>query len=482
MERSNKFACPHCGASLKSARGVRIGRTIKCPQCAAPFTVRPEDAEEAAGVNPGRLLVALLAALLYLSGGAILAVYCFSQNAPAPERVRVKAAGSERKEAVPEPAPPPPALPPAGLVTVSTAEQRRIDDAIALGVWFLKDRALPAGGWNDTLPVGHASLAGLTLLECGVPASDAVVQNAAKVVRTRIDQLGTNYDTYQRALAILFLDRLGEYRDRDLIRYLAVCLISGQHPTIGAWHYNDFALDKKEVPKVLAALADRKQSLADWHRTAVKGDTPDNWWNGWDNSNTQFALLALWVARRHGVPIDKCVALAEKHFRDTQLPSGPDPAGTNLNLDGSWYYDRGQNSSKWPSMTCAGLLGLAIGHGVAVGANKKALDDPAVQRAFAMLAREIDRPGEKRDPDLYFLWSLERVGVLYEMRKIGDKDWYAWGRKVLLDRQDQNDGSWKDGGYYGNNPILDTSFALLFLKQANLAEDLTPKLRVLQKK
>ena len=106
-----------------------------------------------------------------------------------------------------------------------------------------------------------------------------------------------------------------------------------------------------------------------------------------------------------------------------------------------------------------------------------------------MLGREIDRPDESlalatlkgRPLDLYFLWSLERVGVLFDLKKIEGKDWYAWGRAPLLERQ-QDDGSWKDGHYVGNSVVLDTCFALLFLKQANLAGDLTPKLRLLSGK
>jgi hypothetical protein len=80
--------------------------------------------------------------------------------------------------------------------------------------------------------------------------------------------------------------------------------------------------------------------------------------------------------------------------------------------------------------------------------------------------------------DLYFLWSLERVGVLFNLAKIGGKDWYAWGRRSILPAQDA-DGSWKAGAYYGNNPLLNTCLALLFLKQANLAKDLSDKLRLL---
>jgi len=65
--------------------------------------------------------------------------------------------------------------------------------------------------------------------------------------------------------------------------------------------------------------------------------------------------------------------------------------------------------------------------------------------------------------------------VLFNRRQIGGKDWYSWGAELLLDHQNA-DGSWMAGGYPGAMPIVDTCFALLFLKRANLAKDLTKKL------
>src|SRR5208282_4758720 len=41
-----------------------------------------------------------------------------------------------------------------------------------------------------------------------------------------------------------------------------------------------------------------------------------------DNSNTQFAMLALWAARRHDVPVERSLALSELRFRVSQLRSG----------------------------------------------------------------------------------------------------------------------------------------------------------------
>ncbi len=98
---------------------------------------------------------------------------------------------------------------------VSLEEQRKIDQAIADGVWYLKGPVFLDGTWKDTtnLPgvsVGLASLPGLTLLECGVPANDPVITKAAELVRREAPQLGgKGRSTYQLALAILFLDQAG---------------------------------------------------------------------------------------------------------------------------------------------------------------------------------------------------------------------------------------------------------------------------------
>jgi hypothetical protein len=89
MDHADKPVCPNCGTSLKSVRGVRIGRKIQCPRCQAAFAVRPEDAGQAAGVNGARLGLVLGGALLYLLGGAALGWYCFALNARKAETASV---------------------------------------------------------------------------------------------------------------------------------------------------------------------------------------------------------------------------------------------------------------------------------------------------------------------------------------------------------------------------------------------------------
>jgi hypothetical protein len=204
-----------------------------------------------------------------------------------------------------------------------------------------------------------------------------------------------------------------------------------------------------------------------------------------DNSNTQFALLALWVARRHGIPCDAAVALVERRLRATQRPHG------------GWTYryppfvtDEGvfRSPDYQPSgaMTCAGLLGMAMVHAVSAD-NPKApkrdlAQDPAIKAGFLALGALLGEPAgdvakvkslDKAGKLYYFLWSLERMAVLYDLKTIGGKDWYRWGAEILLAQQ----GS--DGGWHGEYTLggCDTCFALLFLKRSNVAEDLSKRLR-----
>jgi hypothetical protein len=74
--------------------------------------------------------------------------------------------------------------------------------------------------------------------------------------------------------------------------------------------------------------------------------------------------------------------------------------------------------------------------------------------------------------EYYFLWSMERVAVIYDLQKVGNQDWYAIGSKYIISRQ-ENDGAWR--GKLTETP--DTCFALFFLRRANLAADLTATLR-----
>jgi hypothetical protein len=64
---------------------------------------------------------------------------------------------------------------------------------------------------------------------------------------------------------------------------------------------------------------------------------------------------------------------------------------------------------------------------------------------------------------LYFLYSLERAGILDRVRTVNGRDWYHEGAAWLVETQAE-DGRWQDQ----NNHLHHTCFALLFLKRSTV--------------
>lgn len=449
-------------------------------------------------------------------------------------------------------------------------EQAEVNLAIQNGLKFLRASQNPDGSWSSPKgehAVGYTSIAGLALIECGVPLKDPAVQRAVYYVGSHVEKLD---HTYQLSLAILFLDAFAQDNTKfakqcqETIRVLAMRLVAGQTQS-GGWAYHcpvlDMAvhrtmmkiLNERNEAYPLAALSTKTDTTKD--KTDPKSKTPPKkkapttvpqqlyqyavmsppsrlaWSDTKDkatcNSNTQFAILGLWTARKHGVPVGPSFNLVVNRYRLSQ------------NNDGGWSYAfvKGGDNKSAPAMTCCGLIGLAVGYALgidAADANKndrpggkevkdpggivgapKAKDDagnegwrhyagrgcmrltdtvdpdPAEKpenaadgtsmlKGFGFVATRVGKPAGRMKElpmqSLYFLWSLERVSVLYNLRTLGDRDWYRWGAEILVANQ-AGSGAWeKDGGYPGHTPVLNTCFALLFLKRANLALDLTKKL------
>jgi hypothetical protein len=432
--------------------------------------------------------------------------------------------------------------------------QEKVNKAIDQGTAYLQRKQLANGSWENHYTTGMAALPALTLLECGVKPKDERIQKAACFVRNHARTLTAHSTTYEVSLSLLFLDRLGDPADRPLIQSLALRLVAGQRADGGWTYGLPVLQPEEEKTLYIAleatrparpdalfvkgpdgkprldlgvvgfdaggkpeattqptpnatVLSDprpgstlpfpgsrpRKQAAPEEIKKALHNlpkrlkNVPalqpgDNKGGGHfmgqrpDNSNTQFATLALWAAARHDLPLERSLALLAQRFRKSQR------------RDGGWDYTPGHRTG--PAMTGAGLLGLAVGLGLAASDPrlKGKVKDDAIENGLNELSGHIGkalgadafRRGGRRallrnEIHLYFLWTVERVGVLYNLRKIGDKDWYPWGAEMLVDGQ-KEDGSWQRGGYPGSGRMVDTCFALLFLRRANLATDLTKKL------
>jgi hypothetical protein len=416
-----------------------------------------------------------------------------------------------------------------------------VNAAIERGVAYLKKSQRKDGRWiymrlggdfkiggisrdeeaavNSHMDVGVTALAGLALLEASVPAKDPSVQKAAEFVRTGVADLTW---THSIGPTILFLDRVGDANDIPLIKTLAARLLAGQGND-GGWGY--------QCPKFSVETVSRwdtpekfTQELAK-PRAKERQSGPGAYGFGGsmtENSCSEFAVMGLWVARRHGVPISASLTKYETFCRRMQNPDGTFP-----------YSPMTRGGPGSPCMTCAGLYGLAHCYG---NANEAALvkyaknnqaSKPEVGRAgrgprdrgkdqvlvrglaaletlmasdggpMADAAKGKGEAGAKQlqrnmaafgapvafsrwqptQPFMYMtLWSIERVGVIYDREKIGKINWYNWGARMLLEWQSK-DGSWS-GSF--SAPGLDTAFALLFLSRANPAPDLYLILKGLQ--
>ncbi len=314
-------------------------------------------------------------------------------------------------------------------------KERAIDAAQVLaaidrGVAYLKREQSPRGNWGEFLGYdgGVTALCTLALLNSGVPLDDPAVGKAVDYLR------GLQLDkTYTVSLQTMVLCTAEPKKDTLLIRRNVQWLEAHQikdGPRKGAWSYPG---------------------------------------PGGDNSNSQFALLALFDAQRVGVEVSRDTwELAAKYWRSTQ------------NDDGSWGYVPGDAGTG--SMTCAGIGGLAVSS-AALGSGDAAVENGHVvccrpHESNDELDRAVDWLGQRfsvnRNPRpegggqsclYYYLYGLERAGRLTARRFIGKHDWYREGAELLVAEQDSLSHYWKGNWYAEREPRISTAMALLFLSK-----------------
>ncbi len=330
----------------------------------------------------------------------------------------------------------------------SAATDAEIEAARLKGMEYLKSQQLNDGSWEfASYKTGITALATLSLIENGMPVTDPIIDKGYRFVKRQSSEVK---NTYEVALSVLLLARVGDRLDRSTIRMLGARLLAGQNKG-GGWGYT--------CPAVDASVLSNLKKL---ERTDGLGD----------NSCTQFGVLGLWVASRYGIPIETAMAEVANRFIDGQ------------NTDGGWSYAPSSKEKAEPtkdSMTCAGLFSLTVARATRIRQQQKEtsgtaterggekatlLSDPAYSKGFTKVgdfAKNLG-PGTPR----YVMWSMERLGVLLGLEKLGETDWFARGADGLIKTQNA-DGSW--GG--GKELVSDTAFSILFLRKANLGSDIS---------
>ena len=311
-----------------------------------------------------------------------------------------------------------------------------VRQAIERGVEFLKSQQDPSrGNWPEhaTQPGGLTALCTLALLNAGLGPEDPAVQKALEYLRgfEKPDM------TYSVALRTMVFCNATPKKDALLIeqhvRWLEAVQIQ-EGGTKGAWAYSG------------------RQGLGSG-----------------DNSNTQFALLALNEAERVGVKVNpRTWLLALDYWQRSQKP------------DGSWGYEPGLRATG--SMTCAGIAStvIAAGHtgsgsarvvGGTISCCGQHEELKCAERGLAWLGKHFTVRANPGDTSwlIYYLYGVERIGRLTGRRFIGRHDWYREGAELLVREQEQIRGYWRGLGQMESNPLVATPLALLFLAKGRRA-------------
>ena len=338
-----------------------------------------------------------------------------------------------------------------------TVDPKKVNEAIDKGAAFLLKRY--ADGADNSSWTSPVELLVLTLDHCNVkPDHPAFVKCLEKMLSSKL------HFTYRVALQAMALHRLDPKKYVDRIAECAQWLVDTQCAE-GEWGYPGTLKDENENPKKVEGAPPKKEGETWKIQRKMRADPKVKG----DQSNAQFALLGLRACQESGVEIPKETWAGALKF---QLAT--------QRQDGGWgYYFRDQrDKTSYGSLTLAGVSAVAICRfylGV-----KDPMKDPSVQRGIQWIMRRLDF-GENPlvtqsnviDPrawHYYYLYSIERTGILCNTEKFGDKEWYPGGAKYLILNQ-RHDGSWStevrlQWRAAGSMETPDTCFALLFLTRS----------------
>ena len=351
--------------------------------------------------------------------------------------------------------------------------QKAIDDAVRRGVEYLKTAPSPGGH----LKTHCDELILLTLIHADVPEKNEVYKKYLDA--TLAAPLA---HTYKVAMHAMCLEEVDPSHYQARIAQCGQFLIDNQ-ATNGQWSYGSPTEAVAKMPvvsprkDVASTSQPKKPGVIDFGSDKVKA-RPSQWvvitqsrtgGEQGDNSNTQYASLGLRACYDSKIKIPEAVIhLGRKWWVESQWDPEDGAGDKNAVSSGGearprgWNYTnpaRGPDQKPYHAMT-AGATGAMCIYEYMLGRDWK--KDPTARSGAAWLGAKFSV-----NENYYYMYGLERAGMLYGVESFGGHNWYFEGAKFLLEHQ-SGDGSWGKRENKDEN-TWDTCFAILFLKKATRA-------------
>jgi len=354
-------------------------------------------------------------------------------------------------------------------------DQKKVDAAIAKGVAYLKTQ-LPKLPQHNGCTTEELVL--WTFVHANVPKDNPDFVKLFKGMMER--PLVATYSVSLQALILEELDRVAyQRRLAQCAKFLAdTQCVNGQWTYGGPMDNADpvpTARPPVTTPRSERPVATRSKGVVDFDAPPDPRSKPkvvtylsvkktlESFPSG-DNSNTQYAALGIRACHEAGIIFPREVLeRARKWWLDSQHSGGKGggvATGTGAESRG-WSYHQEAGEHAYGSMT-AGAVGSLCIYDAILGIKSK--DDKAIQSGLAWLAKNFsvtENVANGPQHHHYYLYALERAGILAETEFFGTHEWYPEGAQELLKTQ-RPDGSW--GGSW--NDVTDTCFAILFLRRA----------------
>ncbi|WP_372368073.1 prenyltransferase/squalene oxidase repeat-containing protein [Candidatus Uabimicrobium sp. HlEnr_7] len=378
---------------------------------------------------------------------------------------------------------------------------KKINASIEKGIQFILKKQNRDGFWegshSDNYPMGKTALIVYTLIKSGVSPEKETIKKAFKYLNKLPFRKVYSVSLYIMAVEAKF-GALGKKLSTKKQKLLKK---RNFHP------FRALASSKEQRRMVKAAkFLSTSTSNGLWGYPDGTGDL----------SNTQYALLGLFATERLGLPVDKKIYYkVVRHFIKVQEKDGPQikrpfivPAADQP-IDWQWRQKLEKDIAKlknknsinklyprssttvvsmkargWKyrenhgkvsgSMTTAGVACMVISKAYLEKWRsskwKKLLPkiNESIRDGCAWIAHNFEINKNPNGGHLYYyLYGLERAGILSGVKNFASHNWYLEGaRKMLKDQK-------KDGRFKNE---VDTCFALLFLKRATVPVRLETKM------